>query len=170
MEHIVESITSALGGIPGEIVIFIISLLPILELRGGLLAASLLGIEWYVAVPICLLGNILPIPFILLFIRKIFDWMRNTRLVKLVNKLEEKAEKNAKKIMKHKKLGLFLFVGIPLPGTGAWTGALVAALFKFKIKDAVISIGTGLILATAIMLFLTYVLPVIITYFTTSFA
>ena len=159
MEHIVESMTGALGGIPGELVIFIISLCPILELRGGLIAAAIYGIEWYVAVPICIVGNILPIPFILLFINKIFDWMKNTKFVKLVNKLEEKAEKNAEKIMKHKKFGLFLFVGIPIPGTGAWTGSLVAALFKFKIKDAVISIAGGIVLATIIMLLLTYVIP-----------
>lgn len=159
MESLVGSLVDALQGIPGELVIFIISLLPILELRGGLIAASLLNIDLLVAWPICIIGNVLPIPFILLFINKIFDWLKNTWLVKLVNKLEEKAEKGAKKIMEHKKFGLFLFVAIPLPGTGAWTGALVAALFKFKIKDAVISIGLGVLTASVIMSIISYGIP-----------
>lgn len=165
MEHLVESLTQAMQGIPGELIIFVISLLPILELRGGLIAAALLNIDLWIAWPICIIGNVLPIPFILLFINKIFDWMKNTRLVKLVNKLEEKAEKNAKKIMKHKNLGLFIFVAIPLPGTGAWTGALVAALFKFKIKDAVISIGLGVLTASVIMSLITYGIPALWVWF-----
>ena len=159
MEAIIDSIISALAGIPGELVVFIISLSPILELRGGLIAAAVYGIDLWIALPICLIGNILPIPFILLFIEKIFEWLKNTRFVKMINRLEAKAEKNAAKIMKHKKFGLFLFVAIPLPGTGAWTGALVAALFKFKIKDAVISIGCGVLGAAAIMTIITYVIP-----------
>lgn len=162
MEGIIQSLVSAMNGIPAELIVFIVSLMPILELRGGLIAASILGIDIWKAIPICIVGNILPIPFILLFIEKIFELMKNTRFVKLINKLEAKAEKGAEKIMKHKTWGLFLFVGIPLPGTGAWTGSLVAALFHFKLKDAVLSILGGLILATAIMCFISYGLPYLI--------
>ncbi len=162
MEGIIQSMISALGGIPAEAVVFIISMCPILELRGGLIAASLLQISLWEAIPICILGNILPIPFILLFIEKIFEWLKNTRFVKAVNKLEAKAEKGAQKIMKHKTFGLFLFVGIPLPGTGAWTGALVAALFHFKLKDACISILAGLVLATLIMTAVSYGIPYLV--------
>ena len=115
MEGLIQSIISALGGVPAEIVVFIISLCPILELRGGLIAASILHVDMWKAIPICIIGNILPIPFILLFIEKIFELLKNTRFVKMINKLEEKAEKGAQKIMKHKKWGLLLFVGIPLP-------------------------------------------------------
>ncbi len=165
MEGIIQGMVSALNGIPAELVVFIISLCPILELRGGLIAASLLNMDMWKAIPICILGNILPIPFILLFIEKIFDLLKNTRFVKLINKLEAKAEKGAQKIMKHKKFGLFLFVGIPLPGTGAWTGSLVAALFHFKLKDACIAILGGLILATVIMTFISYGIPYIISLF-----
>ena len=165
MEGIIQGMVSALNGIPAELVVFIISLCPILELRGGLIAASLLNMDMWKAIPICILGNILPIPFILLFIEKIFDLRKNTRFVKLINKLEAKAEKGAQKIMKHKKFGLFLFVGIPLPGTGAWTGSLVAALFHFKLKDACIAILGGLILATVIMTFISYGIPYIISLF-----
>ena len=152
---------------PKELVAFIISMCPILELRGGLIASALLGIDLWVAIPICILGNLLPIPFILLFIEKIFKLMKNTKLVKLVDKLEEKANKNAKKIMAHKKFGLLLFVGIPLPMTGAWTGALVAALFKFKLRESVPSILGGLVCATAIMTFITYGIPALVNFFQT---
>ncbi len=165
MEGIIESIVSGLGGVPAEIVVFIISLFPILELRGGLIAASLLNVDMWKAIPICIIGNILPIPFILLFIEKIFDLLKNTRFVKMINKLEEKAEKGAQKIMKHKRFGLLLFVGIPLPGTGAWTGSLVAALFHFKLKDACLAILGGLVLATVIMTFISYGIPYIVSMF-----
>lgn len=164
MDSIVNTLVNALGGIPAELIVFIISLMPILELRGGLIAASLLGMNMWQAIPICIIGNILPIPFILLFIEKIFDLLKNTKLVKMINKLEEKAEKGAQKIMKHKKFGLFLFVGVPLPGTGAWTGSLVAALFHFKLKDAVISIFAGIILATVIMCFVSYGIPALVAF------
>lgn len=165
MDSIIQAIIDFCGGVPSELIVFVISLFPILELRGGLIAASILGIEMWKAIPICIIGNILPIPFILLFIEKIFELLKNTKLVKMINKLEEKAEKGAEKIMKHKKFGLFLFVGIPLPGTGAWTGALVAALFHFKKKDAVPAILGGLVLATVIMCFITYAIPAIISTF-----
>ena len=165
MEGIIQNLISALGGIPSELIVFIISLFPILELRGGLIAASILNVDVWRAIPICILGNILPIPFILKNKKKIFEVLKNTRFVKMINKLEEKAENGAKKIMKHKKWGLFLFVGIPLPGTGAWTGALVAALFHFKLKDACIAILGGLILATCIMTFISYGIPYIIKLF-----
>ena len=166
MEGIIESIVSYMNGVPAELVVFIISLMPILELRGGLIAASILGVEMWKAIPISIIGNILPIPFILLFIERIFELLKNTRFVKLVNKLEEKAEKGAQKIMKHKHFGLFLFVGIPLPGTGAWTGSLVAALFHFKLKDACLAILGGLILATIIMTFISYGIPYLVTMIT----
>lgn len=165
MESLIHSLVGVLDGIPSELIIFIISLFPLLELRGGLIAASLLGVDMWKAVPICILGNILPIPFILLFIEKIFDLLKNTKLVKMINKLEEKAEKGAEKIMKYKKFGLLLFVGVPLPGTGAWTGSLVAALFHFKLKDAVFAILGGIVMATVIMCLISYGIPAIVSYF-----
>ena len=151
LESIIQNIVSALGGIPAELVVFIISLCPILELRGGLIAASILNVDMWRAIPICIIGNILPIPFILLFIEKIFDLLKNTRLVKMINKLEEKAEKGAAKIMKHKKWGLFLFVGIPLPGTGAWTGTLAASILDMDFKKTVTAVICGIALAAVIV-------------------
>ena len=135
MDQLVQSIIDSLkNAVPAELIIFLISLLPILELRGGILAGTLLGVDWPIAYLICVIGNLLPIPFILLFIRKIFDWIRNTRFVKLVDKLEAKAEKKSAKVTKYKKFGLFLFVAIPLPGTGGWTGALIASVLKMRFK------------------------------------
>ena len=128
MEHIVTSLVELFSEtIPGELTVFLLSLMPIIELRGGILAAKLLQLDMLPAFFICLVGTILPTPFILLFINKIFDWMRNTRLVKLVDRLEAKGRSKFDKINRYKTLGLLVFVAIPLPGTGAWTGSLAAA-------------------------------------------
>lgn len=150
LEGLIQSMIEAMAGIPKELIIFIVSMCPILECRGGLIAASFLGVDLLPALGICIIGNLLPIPFILLFIERIFAKLKNTRFVKLVDKLEAKANEKAEVIMKHKVFGLFIFVGIPLPGTGAWTGALVAALFKFKFKDAMKSIIPGVLMASII--------------------
>ena len=135
--------------LPPELAIFIISVLPILELRGGLIAAAVLNVDFWIAFPICVAGNMLPIPFILLFIRKIFEWMKKTKLFKkLAVKLEERAKKKADNGKKHKyKLwGLFVLVAIPLPGTGAWTGALAADIMDVRIKHAFPVITLGVII------------------------
>ena len=142
--------------IPAELTVFVISLLPVLELRGGLVAAKLLGVDLIPAMIIGFIGTILPTPFILLFIRKIFDWMRNTRLVKLVDKLEAKGRSKFAEIEKYKTFGLLIFVGIPLPGTGAWTGSLVAALMKMPFKNAMISVIGGTLMADLLMAIFSY--------------
>ena len=114
-----------------EIVIFIISMIPILELRGGLVAAFLLEVPMAVAVPVCIIGNIIPIPFILLFIKQIFKWLKKISFFKkFIEKLETRAMNKSDSIKKYEFVGLMLFVGIPLPGTGAWTGSLIAALLE----------------------------------------
>lgn len=156
MDSLVQTMVDSLRSIPGELVIAIISVLPILELRGGMLAATFLGVEVWKAFIICGVCTMLPIPFILLFINKIFDWMRNTRLVKLVNKLEEKGRQKSKKINEYKTLGLFIFVAIPLPGTGAWTGALAASIMRMPLKNSLLSIGLGTLAADIIMTLVSY--------------
>ena len=121
-----------------ELIVFIISLMPILELRGGLIAAALLGLGGLKSFIICFIGNIIPIPFILWFITPIFDALKKTKLFSgLVNKLENKAMSKKERIEKLEYIGLMLFVGIPLPGTGAWTGCLIAALLNMKIGIAI---------------------------------
>ena len=147
-----------------EIIVFLISLLPILELRGGLIAASLLGVEWYIAFPICVIGNMLPIPFVLLFIRRVFDFIKRTNflwLAKIVTKLDERAEKKSQKVEATSALGLFAFVGIPLPGTGAWTGALVANALNVKFKRSIWIITLGVIAAGLITSLVAYVIPML---------
>lgn len=161
-ESLVQWFVTHLGGKAAkEVIIFIISMVPILELRGGLLAAgpAFLDIPIWRAIPICLIGNLIPIPFILWLIRPIFKWLRKTKLFRpLVEKLEEKAMSKSDKIEKYEFLGLVLFVGIPLPGTGAWTGALIASLLDIDWKKAFLAIVLGVCLASAIMYFVSYVL------------
>ncbi len=148
------------GKISNELIIFIISLFPVLELRGGLIAAKLLGVKFIKAFIICFIGNIIPIPFILLFIRKIFQWLKKIKGVdKLIEKLELRAMRKSKKIEKTREWGLFAFVAIPLPGTGGWTGALLAALLDMRMKKAFPIIVLGVICAGIIMSIITYFIP-----------
>lgn len=163
-ESLVSFFTGALlNVVPKEAIVFIISMIPILELRGGLLAASLLHIPMYRAVIFCIIGNIIPIPFILLFIAKILEWMKNFKCFhKIVAWLEKKSESKSDQIKKYEFWGLALFVGIPLPGTGAWTGALIAALLKIDIKKAFLAILTGIVMATVIMCLVAYGIPALV--------
>lgn len=150
-------------GIPREIVAFLVSMLPLIELRGGLPVASLLGIPWWKGILICMAGNILPIPFILLLILPIFRWMKTTRLFRpLVEKLEAKSLGKSDRIRKYEFWGLLLFVGIPLPGTGGWTGALIAALLGLDWKRAFLAILCGILLAGGIMSVVSYGIPYLI--------
>ncbi len=158
-ETLVEGIIDALGGTFGkEAIIFIISMIPILELRGALLVAGpLLGVPLARAVPICIIGNIIPVPFILLLITPVFNWMKGTKKLKpLVDKLESKAMSKSDQIEKYEFWGLVLFVGIPLPGTGAWTGSLIAALLGIKFKKAFPAVVLGILMATVIMCVVSY--------------
>ena len=140
-----------------ELIVFIISLMPILELRGGLIAAALLGLGGIKSFIICFIGNIIPIPFILWFITPIFDYLKKTKLFKgLVTKLENKAISKKEQIEKLQYLGLMLFVGIPLPGTGAWTGCLIAAMLNMDKKKAMLYAILGVIMAGIIMMILSY--------------
>lgn len=158
MEGIAIWFASTLGQyISAKAVVFIISMMPILELRGGLLVASMLGVPITTAIPICIVGNIVPIPFILLFIKKIFQWLKKIPFTeKLVLKLEDRAMRKSEGIKKGEFWGLALFVGIPLPGTGAWTGSVIAALLEIDIKKAIISMLIGIAMATIIMSIVSY--------------
>ena len=162
VESLVQWFVTKLGGKAAkELIVFIISMVPILELRGGLLAAgpAFLDIPTWRAIPICIIENLIPIPFILLLIRPIFAWLRRTKLFRqLVEKLEAKAMSKSSQIEKYEFWGLVLFVGIPLPGTGAWTGSLIAALLGMKFKKAFPAVIIGICMATVIMWFISYVL------------
>ena len=164
MEKLINIIISIFAGLKatrygGILIVFIISMLPILELRGGLLAAPLLGVDAFTAYIVAIIGNLLPIPFILFFIKRIIDWLRKSK-VKFFNKiakfLDDKVDKNKEKIEKYGYLGLILFVGVPLPGTGAWTGCLLAAVLDMDRKKSFVSILCGVLMASIIMMVLSY--------------
>ncbi len=157
-ETITQSIIDALGGkVPAEVIVFLVSLLPVLELRGGLIAAKLLGLPLLKAFVICFLGNMLPIPFILLFIRRIFAFLKRFGTVeRAIDKLEARSIRKADKVVKYRLWGLLLLVAIPLPGTGAWTGALVAALLDIRMKHALPVIAAGVLIAGVIVASLMY--------------
>lgn len=160
MDALVQWFTVHLAGVLSkELIIFIISMIPILELRGGLLAASpaLLDVPILTAIPICVVGNLLPIPFILLLINRILEWMKKVKILSSIALwLEKKAMSKKHQIETFGFWGLVLFVGIPLPGTGAWTGSLIASLLHMDIKKALLAIVIGVVMATVIMSILSY--------------
>ncbi|MBQ6849079.1 MAG: small multi-drug export protein [Clostridia bacterium] len=147
-----EWFESVLGWLPKEVFAAIISMVPIIELRGGLPYAILSGINPWLAFPLCIAANILPIPFILWFITPLFNAMKKTKLFRpLAEKLEARAMQKKDKIEKGYFWGLLLFVGIPLPGTGAWTGALIAAMLDVPKKKSIPAIALGVCLAAVLM-------------------
>ena len=158
MEKLAAAFAVTLGKyVSKEAVVFIISMIPILELRGGLIVSKLIQVPITTAIPLCIIGNIIPIPFILLFIKQIFKWMKKIRLFRgLVEKLENKAMSKSDNIKRYEFWGLVLFVGIPLPGTGAWTGSLIAALLDVDFKKAVLAELLGIAIATVIMSIFSY--------------
>lgn len=140
------------------LVTFIVSLLPVVELRGAIPVGVGLGLHPWMAMLISIVGNLLPVPFIILFIRRIFAWMRkkSPKLEKLVEKLESRAEKKKDAVLRWQFFGLVIFVAIPLPGTGAWTGALIAALMDMRLKSALPSIIIGVVIAGLLVTGITF--------------
>ena len=140
-----------------EIVVFLISLMPILELRGGLIAASLLGLDPVRSYIITIIGNIIPVPFILWLINYVLNFMRKSKHFNGIAKwLDEKVDKHKGQIEKFGFWGLVLFVGIPLPGTGAWTGCLIAAVLNMDRKKSFIAAMIGIFMASIIMMLISF--------------
>ena len=162
VEQIVSTIVdlfSGLKSIPSgrEILVFIISCMPILELRGGLIAAALLHLNPISSYVISIIGNIIPVPFILWFINYILNWMRNSKRFKgIANWLDKKVNKHKSQIEKFGFWGLVFFVGIPLPGTGAWTGCLIAAVLEMDRKKSFVAAMIGIFIASIIMMILSF--------------
>ena len=141
----------------GEMTAFITSVMPVLECRGGMIVAKIFDIPFIKAFLLCYLGNMIPMPFILLFIRKILEFMKKHNILKkFIEKMEGRADKNRDKIMRYKQWGLLLFIAIPLPGTGGWTGSLFAALLDIDFKKALPIVALGVFIADLIMSVLTY--------------
>ncbi len=133
------------------------SMVPVVELRGGIPLAMLWGLSPLEAYVSCVIGNLVPVPLIIVYIRRVFLWMRRRfpRLGGMVDALERKAHLKGRKVLKYRYFGLFLFVAVPLPGTGGWTGALAAAFLNMRLRNAVPSIALGLMTAGFIVLVLT---------------
>ena len=160
---IINFFMTTMAGLPKELIVFVVSMIPIVELRGGLICASALGLPMFRGIMFCLLGNMIPVPFILLFITPIFAWLKKTRWFRpLVEKLETRSMGKSDTIRKYEFLGLILFVGIPLPGTGAWTGSLIAALLDVRFRKALPAVYIGLLVATVIMCVISYGIPALI--------
>ena len=137
---------------------FLISMVPVLELRAGIPYGVSLGLDYHRAALAAILGNLFPVPIIILFVRQVFAWLRKKsgRLDAWISGMENKAEHKGEKVRRYGALGLILLVAIPLPGTGAWTGALVAVVLGLRMRDALPAIIAGVVIAAAIVLGLTY--------------
>ncbi len=137
---------------------FFVSMVPVIELRGAIPIGIAFGLNYWVTLALSVAGNLVPVPFIIIFIKKIFAFLRrlSPKLDSLVSRLEKRAEKKADVVQKYAFWGLFILVAIPLPGTGAWTGALVAAMLDMRLKRAFPSIVLGVIGAAVIVTFVTY--------------
>ena len=136
---------------------FLISMLPVLELRGGIPYGVAHGLTYYEAALAACLGNMFPVPFIIVLIRKIFTWLKTfPKLKQLIEKLEQRGHIKGRLVRKYRMPGLVILVAVPLPGTGAWTGALAAAMLDMRLRTAVPAILLGVCIAAAIVLALTY--------------
>ena len=157
-KKIVSIIVTSLGSIISkQFLVFLISMCPILELRGGLLAAALLNLKPLESYILCIIGNIIPIPFILWFMNSLLKKMRKSkRFHKIANWLDKKVENKKDQIERLGFWGLVLFVGIPLPGTGAWTGCLIASVLEMNRKKAFIATMIGILIASIIMMILSF--------------
>lgn len=149
-----------------ELVVFVISMLPILELRGGLIVASLLGVPWYTAALLSIISNAFTVPFVLLFTKRVITAMSRSRfsvikqLIGSIHRKGNSAGTRLKRTFPNKlRLGLFVFVAIPLPGTGAWTGSIASALMDLRRGYAMLPICLGVVMSCVIMLVLAYLVP-----------
>lgn len=143
---------------------FLVSMVPVIELRGAIPAAVLAGLDIRVALITAIIGNLVPVPFIIIFIRKIFKWLqaKSQRLGNMVRRMEAKADAKKAQVLKYEFWGLMILVAIPLPGTGAWTGALVAAMLDMQLKRAFPAIAAGVVTAGLIVTIATYGVSVLI--------
>ncbi len=154
-QNVAESIVTLLGFSPdmaNYVYVFLISMLPVVELRGSIPVAYALGLDIVPSYIVSVIGNLIPVPFILLLITPLCNLLKKTKALRWFPIwIEKKVAKNEAKVTKYKNVGLYLFVAIPIPGTGAWTGALVASFIGYKFRDALFSIILGVLTAGIIM-------------------
>lgn len=149
-------VTNLSGFISKELIVLVVSMMPILELRGGIIAGFAMQMQWLPTFIIAFIGNLIPIPFILLFIRQIFKLLKKTPFRKFVYWCERKADEKSEQIRKYAYLGVFLFVAVPLPGTGAWMGALISVMLNMNGRKTFPVITAGVLVAGIIVSILSY--------------
>ncbi len=148
---------SLIGVIPNELLVLAISMIPVLELRGAIPVAIALDMHWVKAFILCVIGNLIPVPFVVVYMKPLFNFFRKSRFfVGTIEWLEKRTMKKAETVIKYSAIALFAFVAIPLPGTGAWTGAMIAAILGMRLKHAFPAIAAGVIVAGIIVTFLSY--------------
>lgn len=131
---------------------FVISMIPVIELRGAIPAGIHAGLHWLWVYVLCVVGNMLPIPFVIWIIRPLIEWLIHSKMFhKVGNWLDNRTKKKSESVLKYKKLGLLIFVAIPFPGTGAWSGATIAGMLNMRQKDALPVIFGGVLIAGAVV-------------------
>lgn len=158
LDSIVETIKSMFAEGPFRLLaVFLISMLPVLELRAGIIAGYALGLPLVDTFVTAVIGNLLPLPFVLLFVKKVFAFLKKHHiLTSFVEKLENRAKQKSATVAKVEFWSLVGFVGIPLPGTGGWTGSLVASFLEMDFKKAFLACVLGVLIAGFIVSLLTY--------------
>lgn len=152
-----DMITGYFSGLNRELAVFLVSMLPVVELRGAVPFGIGLGADWRIVYLLSVIGNMIPVPFVILFFRPVIEYLKKTRLFgKFATRLQERSMRKSADVTKYKTLGLFIFVMIPLPGTGAWTGAAIAALLNMRLKDAIPAIFFGVLCAGLLMMGISY--------------
>ena len=151
MEDTMPFFSTVIAEIPGEVLTFAAAMVPVMELRGAIPLGVAAGLPPAEAAAVAVAGNLVPVPLIMLLARRVFDWLRGTRFFgpKIVW-LERRAHLKGRLVRKYRLLGLVILVGVPLPGTGAWTGALVASLLDVRMRHALPAVFLGLVIAASI--------------------
>jgi len=154
----IELLETYLSAINKDFAVFVVSMLPIIELRGAIpFGIEGLDMNWLRVFLISIFGNMLPVPFVIWIIRPLIEWLLKSKMFSKVGKwIDERTKRKSESVTKYKKLGLFILVAIPLPGTGAWTGATVAGLLDMRLKDALPAIFAGVIAAGILVIGITY--------------
>lgn len=144
--------------------IVVISMVPVIELRGAIPVGLGLGVPFWPVFLAATVGNLIPVPILILFTRRVFDFLRrkSTHLEQFVSRLEKKAASKEQLLKRYELLGLCILVAIPLPGTGAWTGSLVAAVFDIRLKNAFPAIALGVVIAGILVSIVSYGVTILI--------
>ena len=149
----IEAIENFLISINPSFGVFAVSMVPIIELRGAIPLGIGLDLNWFWVYMISVIGNLLPVPFVILLVRPIIEWLVHSKMFSKLGKwLDERTKKKTENMTKYKKWGLFIFVAVPLPGTGAYTGAMIAGMLNMRLKDALPAIISGVLVAGIAML------------------